>query len=148
MRLAFKMEYRNPVSEKSVVELIPYSSIYQEEYKRVYNEAFHEMREALGKEPIDFIQDDSFFESGMDVVFLLTDKAGMILGSVALKDEIDDLFVTKDYQGRGIGKQILLWAIERFPSEKIVLHVSEWNEKAVRLYQETGFEIVESIVIA
>ena len=38
MRLAYKMEYIHPTKEDPVIELIKYSSQYQEEYKRIYNE--------------------------------------------------------------------------------------------------------------
>ena len=31
---------------------------------KMYNECYHEMREALDIEPYDFIQDDSFFQEG------------------------------------------------------------------------------------
>ena len=42
--------------------MIPYSSQYQKEYKRIYNQCYHEMRESLNIQPVDYIQDDSFFE--------------------------------------------------------------------------------------
>lgn len=141
MVLAYEMEYKNPVSEKSAVELIPYSSEYREKYKVMYNECYHEMREALNIKPYDFIQDDSFFDSGMDEVYLLV-NGNEIIGSVALKsDEIDDLIVNCKYQGQGYGKQILLWALDHIGSERIILHVADWNKRAIGLYEKTGFVI-------
>lgn len=145
MRTAYRMEYLHPVDEKPTIEMIPYSSKFREEYKRVYNECFREMREALDIEPYDFIQDDSFFESGMDNVYLLTDNKALI-GSVAINGgEIDDLIVSREYQRHGFGRQILLWALEHIRSENVTLHVAEWNKKAVSLYKKTGFEIVDTI---
>ena len=147
MFLVYEMEYLHPVSEKTSIQMIPYSSEYQEEYKRIYNQCYHEMRQALKIEPVDFIQDDSFFESGMDKVFLLADEEKLI-GSVALKgNEIDDLIVNVEYQNQGFGKQIFLWALQNIKTEKIVLHVAEWNKKAVGLYRKNGFEIVKTIKI-
>lgn len=35
---------------------------------KMYNECYHEMREALDIEPYDFIQDDSFFQEGTDKI--------------------------------------------------------------------------------
>ena len=100
------------------------------------------MREVLRIEPFDFIQDDSFFEEGMDKVFLLWEK-GEIIGSVALNgSEIDDLIVDRKYQGCGYGRQILLWALEHIHKEKVVLHVAGWNEKAVRLYKKQGSRLL------
>lgn len=147
MRLAYEMEYIHPVDKKTSIEMILYSSQYQQEYKRIYNECYHEMREVLEIQPYDFIQDDSFFETGMDVVYLLLDKEE-IIGSVALKnDEIDDLIVNPKYQGLGYGRKILLWALAHMHTERVILHVAGWNEKAVSLYKKTGFEITNTLVI-
>ena len=144
---AYEMTYMHPVSERSSVEMILFSPEHQEKYKRIYNDCFREMREALDIKPYDFIQDDSFFETGIDKVYLLL-NGDEIIGSVALKgDEIDDLIVNRKYQGLGYGRQILLWALEHMQSENVILHVAEWNRKAVRLYKKTGFEITDTITI-
>ena len=143
-KLAHEMKYVNPVKDRSTVTLVPYSPEYQEEYKRMYNESYHEMREALDIKPYDFIQDDTFFDEGMDKVFLLPDD-GRIIGSVALKgSELDDLIVDRRFQGQGYGKKILLWALEHMQGDQIVLHVAAWNERAIRLYQQNGFEITDT----
>lgn len=101
MRYAYKMEYLHPTGEKTEINMTKYSPEYQEEYKALYNVGYHRMREALDIKPYDFIQDDSFFEEGMDNVYLLPEK-GKIIGTVALKgDEIDDLIVGEKYRGKG-----------------------------------------------
>ena len=147
MKLAYEMKYTNPVTEHSTVTLVPYSSGYQETYKKMYNACYHKMREALDIKPYDFIQDDSFFAEGMDAVYILLDEDRLI-GSVALNgEELDDLIVAPEYQGQGYGKQILLWALEHMHGEQILLHVAEWNQRAIRLYKKYGFEITETIKI-
>ena len=147
MNVAYKMEYAHPVNERTSVDMVLYSRDYQDKYREIYNACYHEMREALKIEPYDYIQDDSFFEKGMDVVYLLLDGVN-IIGSVALKgDEIDDLIVAPEYQGHGYGKEILLWALEHIQSDRVYLHVADWNKKAINLYKKTGFEIVETTVI-
>lgn len=144
MRLAHKMEYVRPVTEKTGISLVPYDPKYQDQYKRIYNVCYHEMREALDIKPYDFIQDDSFFREGMENVYLLINSDELI-GSVALKgSEIDDLIVAPEHQNKGFGKQILLWALENIRSEKIILHVAQWNQKAISLYEKNGFEITET----
>ena len=145
--LAHKMEYIRPVTEKAAVMLVPYVPKYQEQYRRMYNACYREMREALDIRPYDFIQDDSFFGSGTNNVYLLV-KDEELIGSVALKgSEIDDLIVTPEFQNKGYGKQILLWALENIKSEKIILHVAQWNRKAISLYERNGFEITETFEI-
>ena len=147
MKRAFKMEYLHPTGERSSIKMIPYTSQFREQYKAIYNDCYHEMREALKIEPYDFIQDDSFFEKGMDSVYLLVDGQEMI-GSVALNgNEIDDLIVSRSYQHRGYGRDTLLWALEHIGSDSAILHVAEWNKRAIDLYKNTGFEITETIVI-
>ena len=144
---ACEMTYTSPVTEKSAVSLVPYSKEYQEQYKKLYNACYHEMREALGIRPYDFIQDDSFFDEGMDQVYILTD-GGELIGSVALKgNEIDDLLVNITRQGQGYGRQILLWAIGQMQEKEIILHVAEWNKRAINLYEKTGFEVTETFEI-
>ncbi|MBO4311002.1 MAG: GNAT family N-acetyltransferase [Lachnospiraceae bacterium] len=142
MILAYTMEYKNPVEEKSSVRLIPYSCEYQEQYKSIYNKCYHEMREALDIKPFDFIQDDSFFDLGMENVYILL-NGNEIIGSVALKGvEIDDLIVSPKYQGKGYGKKILLWALENIHSYHIILRVAAWNKRAISLYEKNGFEVI------
>jgi len=147
MNYAYEMTYTHKTTEHSSVSLLPYGSVFKDDYRKLYNECYHEMREALGIKPYDFIQDDSFFDDGMDRVFILL-KDDELIGSVALKgNEIDDLLVKKEYQGQGYGRQILLWALENINSSNIILHVAEWNVRAVRLYKSVGFEVTKTIEI-
>ena len=146
MRIAYKMELEKREISDPSVNLVRYDSSYKDEYKRIYNECYHEMREALDIKPYDYIQDDSFFEEGMENVYLLINAPGEIIGGVALKDdEVDDLIVNRKYQGRGYGTKILTWAISKMNFETIILHVADWNKKAISLYEKLGFVIVERI---
>ena len=146
-KLAHEMRLIKPVQSKSAISLVPYAPEYQKEYKQMYNACYHEMREVLHIKPYDFIQDDSFFEDGMDSVYLLIEE-GILVGSVALKgNEIDDLIVAPEYQGRGIGREILLWALEHISKEPIILHVADWNKRAIQLYKNCGFEISNTFEI-
>lgn len=143
----YKMEYLHPTGEKSSVRLVQYDPKYREQYKKVYNESFFPMRKALGIEPYDFIQDDSFFEKGMEKVFLLLADEE-IVGSVALRGaEIDDLFVAEKHRGKGYGKELLLWALENIKADRVFLRVAAWNERAVKLYEKMGFSITKKIKI-
>lgn len=147
MKLAYEMTYTHKMDERTSVRLSPYESAYQEQYKDLYNSCYHEMREALGIKPFNFIQDDSFFDEGMDKVYILVEN-GELIGSVALKgNEIDDLLVAIKHQGQGYGKQILLWALENIDSGNIILHVAEWNQRGIRLYKSVGFEVTKTIEI-
>ena len=68
-----------------------------------------------------------------------------MIGSVACYgNEIDDLIVKQSEQGKGYGKKLLLWALNHIResnSDPITLHVAEWNEGALKLYENTGFKV-------
>ena len=125
-------------------EMIQFSEKYYPQYERVYNECFYEMRRALDIEPYNFLSDISQLNGKRENIFLLTDN-GTIIGSAACYGtEIDDLIVNKAYQGRGFGRRLLLWAIDHIrgsTDEPITLHAAAWNEKAVSLYERSGFVI-------
>ncbi len=147
MKLAYKMEYTHPVRETADIKMIPYTADFQLRYKTLYNDCYRRMRTELDIRPYDYIQDDSFFAEGMDNVWLLV-EGGELIGSVALRgEEIDDLLVDRRFQGRGYGRKILLWALERRQHARAVLHVAQWNQRALRLYESMGFEVTETIVI-
>ena len=58
---------------------------------------------------------------------------------------IGGMYVASEHQGKGIGKALLLEAIRRAEEldglEQIVLAVTVGNERALRLYQSTGFRM-------
>jgi ribosomal-protein-alanine N-acetyltransferase len=54
--------------------------------------------------------------------------------------------VLREYRGRGLGRWLLIWGIERLRSigiDTIELSVDAENENAVGLYRSVGFEPVE-----
>lgn len=147
MFIVYEMECEDRPENRSAIEPVLFTPEYKDAYKKMYNGCYREMREALGIRPVDFISDDSFFDEGMDCVYLLIDN-GELIGSVALKgSEIDDLIVDPGYQGRGYGKELLLWALEHMPEGRLILHVAEWNARAIALYEKYGFRISKRIEI-
>jgi L-phenylalanine/L-methionine N-acetyltransferase len=53
------------------------------------------------------------------------------------------LMVARDWRRRGIGRALLLTAVEWARGagvRKLELHVFPWNEAAIRLYEQFGFE--------
>ena len=56
---------------------------------------------------------------------------------------IDELVVAKEYQGKGVGKQLVLAAIEeckRLGCCEVEVSTEKRNEKARRFYKKCGFE--------
>lgn len=142
--IAYEMKYRKDDIEKSNIECIPFEKKYFQQYMKIYNACFYEMRKTLGIEPYNFLSDYKQISKKSRDIFLLVSEEEMI-GSVACYgNEIDDLIVNKKFQNKGYGKQLLLWGMNRIRqknNEPILLHVAKWNEKALMMYEKVGFDI-------
>lgn len=145
--IAYKMEYIDNKIYDPVIEMNPVSLELYGEYEKVYNECFFEMRKELEIKPYNFYSSIEQIKDKIKNIFILMDSEEIIGSVTCCGSEIDDLFVNKKHQGKGYGKQILLWAIN-YINEKngkpIFLHVAKYNEKALNLYKDNGFICVES----
>ncbi len=142
--LVYEMKYVKDDIEKTSISCIPFEQKYFQQYMKIYNACFYEMRKSLDIEPYDFLSDYKQIGEKSKDIFLLVSGEEMI-GSVACYgSEIDDLIVNQKFQNKGYGKQILLWGMNRIrqiSNEPVLLHVAKWNEKAIRLYEKVGFDI-------
>ena len=148
---AYEMKTDIAKIERNVsIHCIPFEERFFEEYKKMYNESFREMRKCLDIKPYNFLSNYAQIKDKADDIFILVDNGGLV-GSVACYgNEIDDLFVGKQFQGKGIGKQLLLWGMNYIRikyNSSIHLHVAEWNKKAVMLYRSVGFTIVKTEIV-
>lgn len=146
--IAYEMSYTNDHVEKSNIVCVPFKSEYFQEYMRIYNECFYEMRKALDIQPYHFLNEyKQIIEKVRDVYLLI--NQGEIIGSIACYgNEIDDLIVNEKFQHRGYGKQLLLWGMQRIRgknNEPITLHVAKWNNEALMLYKKVGFQITNEV---
>lgn len=86
-------EYSNDVS------CIPFQEQYWDEYMKIYNDCFYEMRKTLEVEPINFYSDYSQIKDKTNDIFLYLQN-GVIIGAVSCYgNELDDLIVVKSFQG-------------------------------------------------
>ena len=116
---AHTMEYCGNLVESNV-ELVQYSDDYFLDYKRIYEDCFHEMRTALELHPVDNCDSREELLNKQCDIFLYIEN-GILIGSVATyENEIDDLIVAKDYQCKGYGKQILCFAISHMQKKNIL----------------------------
>ncbi|MGL4913775.1 MAG: N-acetyltransferase [Romboutsia sp.] len=71
------------------------------------------------------------------------EENGKIKGfiSVINKEFIGALFVHIDFQGTGVGKELINYAIGKY--NKLELAVYKRNKRAVKFYEDRGFEIIE-----
>ena len=147
--IAHTMEYHGE-RISSDLHVSNYSPNDYEEYKRVYETCFSEMRIALGITPVNCCKNaDELLQKASQIFFLK--REGVLIGSVAIYDnEIDDLIVAKEFQGQGYGKKLLLFAVSKMQQDEaasISLHVADWNKNAVQMYLNNGFVIVKTEVV-
>lgn len=144
--IAHTMEYRGG-SIVSPLRLRNYSAFDYEEYKRIYEECFRDMRTALQRFPVDCCDSKEELEHKKEKIYIL-EIDGKLVGSVAIYDnEIDDLIVGKSYQRADYGEALLQFAISHMQSNNIspiVLHVADWNQGAIKMYMKNGFAIVKT----
>lgn len=142
--IAYEMLFKGNILYSGGLSCISFSEKHWTEYMKIYNECFYEMRKALEIEPINFYFDYSQMKDKADSTYLYLQN-GMIAGAVSCYgNELDDLFVNKAFQRRGLGQKLLLWGMNRIKKQgydEIILHVAEWNQTAVKLYLKNGFVI-------
>lgn len=142
--IAYEMIYDKAVEYQDNIICIPFQEKYWDEYMKIYNDCFYEMRKTLEVEPINFYSDYSQIKDKINNIFLYLQN-GVIVGSVSCYgNELDDLTVVKSFQGQGLGQKLLLWGMNHIKEqgyEEINLHVAEWNQNAMMLYLKNGFKI-------
>ena len=142
--IAFQMKFTHDCVPKSDIVCVPFRTEFFQEYMRIYNECFYEMRKALEIQPYYFLREYKQIADKIKDIHLLIVQ-GALIGSVACYgNEIDDLIVNPEFQHLGYGKQLLLWAMQHIRESStapITLHVAEWNRDALMLYKKASFEI-------
>ncbi len=142
--IAYEMYFCREYADQPAINCVPFEERYFTEYKELYNACYYDMRKSLDVKPYHFYQDFAQMKGREQNTFLLIQNR-IIIGAVSCyENEIDDLFVNRVFQGKGYGKQLLLWAIHHIREQNqnpITLHVAEWNQRAICLYQNMGFTV-------
>ncbi len=147
--VAHTMEYHGGHMQ-STLHPRNYTSCDYNEYKKIYEECFHDMRAALQLSPVDCCYSKEELEHKKESIYIL-EADGELIGSVAIYgNEIDDLIVRKSCQRMGYGKSLLRFAVSHMQNDNIspiMLHVADWNQGAIRMYLENGFTVVRTEIV-
>lgn len=144
------MTYSGDIIHPPILQVKNYCDVDYEEYERVYNECFFEMRTALNRFPVNCCPSREDLKSRQANVFILKENARLI-GSVSIYgNEIDDLIVAKQFQRQGYGQALLQFAVsylQKRGGTSIFLHVADWNQKAIKMYKKNNFQITKTEVV-
>lgn len=157
MRYAWKQEgnlKQEPMDKQEDIcnqmKYSPFAETDWEEYRDIYNECYYDMRKSLEIEPYNYLEKREQLEGKTPGIYVFRVKEEMVASIACYGNEADDLFVKKSWQKKGIGRALLVWAMENIRKqgyEEVVLHVAEWNQHAMKMYQEVGFQVTERIVV-
>ena len=118
-------------------------------YKKEYNEVV-EVWEASVRATHHFLREEDIeyfkpliLNTYLDVVKLkCIRKNKKIVGFIGVADQnLEMLFIHPDYRGKGIGKTLLDYSIDKLKVTKV--DVNEQNEQAIGFYKHYGFEVIK-----
>ena len=125
------------------IKIVEYDSKYADDAVLMWRES---KEKAIGQKDIhSFLEHKNYFIEAMQrknyVAYLAIDEEKVIGIIVFTEEEINQLYIHNDYQGRGIGKTLLEMA-KNMSSGKLTLYTFEVNRKAQRFYERNGFKII------
>lgn len=121
-------------------------------YYTYIGKCFRPMREANDIKPYDIFKGASpekiekMKKNTMklkDSIYLFYEGEQFVGSSIIKSEEIDDLFVVPEYQGKGYGRKMMEATINLALEKnlnQIKLGVVAWNKVAINLYESLGFE--------
>lgn len=107
--IVYEMLFDKTLEYQESIICVPFEEKYWNEYRKIYNECFCKMREALEIEPINVYSDDSQIKNKMNDIFLYL-KNEVIAGAVSCYgNELDDLtFSSKKSPTSKVGDELRL----------------------------------------
>lgn len=129
-----------------------YQSEYFEQYVDAIRSSFYDLRSSNDFQPYYCCEKDQVkqeeLERNKDRIFVMIQDEKLI-GSVTIQEDfIEDVFVAPDYQGRGIGKEVMRFAVNKVidsTNRPAKLSAIKWNSRALHLYQSVGFGLSKTI---
>lgn len=135
---------------------IKYEDKYYEDKIRLESEAFSILRKendikpynwylSASNDAIEYNRKSALEEK--EYIYLFFENNEIVGGSMVKNAEIDLLFVNIKYQGKGYGKKILEFTINRGLEQNstgVNLNALASNEKALTLYKNIGFKVVQA----
>ena len=152
----YRLLYQGNKKPDRGLQSVPYEDRYYEDKIRLESEAFSPLREKHDIRPYNwFLSADEaslsynrkYTEKNKDYIHLFFEHDELAGASMVKDAEIELLFTTVKFQGQGLGRKILEFSINEGLDQNstgVRLNVLAENEKALRLYTDTGFEFIQA----
>ena len=89
---------------------------------------------------------DGFVTTSIHKNKYVAEISGRVCGVISIKEgdvcTIQALYVSKQYQGRGVGTKLLNFVFNKYGPVTYELKVAQYNHKAIEFYKKFGFGIV------
>ncbi|MGN6711456.1 GNAT family N-acetyltransferase [Anaerocolumna jejuensis] len=146
------LHYLGSEQPKSSLNFIQYEDKYFEQYAEGLRTSFYELRKSNDFQPylcceLNEEKRKEFLDNKENLYLLLNNEKLIASVNVDNNGSIGDIFVLPSYQGKGYGKKLMQFAINkaiRYGSNCISLSAIDWNTRALNLYQSLGFDIVQT----
>ncbi|MDF2672069.1 MAG: hypothetical protein K0R09_334 [Clostridiales bacterium] len=144
-----ELYYRGTNQPEVDIKFVPYEDKYYEQYAKCRQDCFYEMSVKNDFKPYVIPlseQDKKNLFSGKDSIYVTLDNECLI-GAITIDNGyLDQIMVSPAYQGKGYGKKITQFGINKELDKGIsLIHLCyiEGNDKAENLYRSLGFETVQ-----
>jgi ribosomal protein S18 acetylase RimI-like enzyme len=128
--------------EQNNIKIIEFEPIYSEDTVRMWRQS---KERAIGRKEIHSFEDQVFFLNHIlkkDNKIYIGIHNNKVVGMIAFNEnEINQLYIHMDYQGKGLGRKLLELA-KANSKGRLTLYTFEVNHKAQRFYENSGFKII------
>ena len=152
----YRFSYEGNKFNEPNICAVKYEDKYYEDKIRLESEAFSVLRRendikpynwylSASKDAIEHNRKETLEQK--EYIYLFFENNEMVGASMVKNAEIDLLFVNIKHQGKGYGKKILEFTINRGLEQNatsVNLNALASNENALRLYKNIGFKVVQA----
>ncbi|MFH5835795.1 GNAT family N-acetyltransferase [Proteiniclasticum sp. C24MP] len=152
----YRLRYQGNKFPETSIHTVQYEDRYYEDKIRLESEAFFPLRKKhdirpynwyLSADEASLSSNRKYTEKNKNHIHLFFNDDELAGASMVKEAEIELLFTNVKFQGRGLGRQILKFSVNRGLEQNpsgVSLNVLAENEKALKLYTDTGFEFIQA----
>lgn len=143
--------YKGSYQPEVDLTFVPYEDKHFGAYSKLIQDCFYELRKENDIKPyiVPFNEKDKEYLSNNKDFIYVSLKEGELISAVFVKNGyLDSITISPSHQGNGLGKKATQFAINKALEQNpnsVHLSVLVWNKKAVKLYEDLGFEIKQTV---